>query len=130
MRKAEQKKRAYLTMEHPKRSSSFVEAYVQALCALTGLELLLHGMLYLLESEFSGWNLGLRSYGRLQLLLLVSIVVFELVIPACGKYKSVCQVALEIGYPLAFALVAWCRRKALTGSGKMLFNDYLVLLSE
>lgn len=125
MRKEEQKKRAYLTIEHPKRNGSYVDAYVQMLCALTGLELLFHGMLYLLDSEFSGWTLSLRSYGRLQLLLMVSVVVFELVIPACGKYKSVCQVALEIGYPLAFALVAWSRKTSLTGSGKMLFNDYL-----
>lgn len=125
MRKAEQKKRAYLTIEHPKRSGSYVDAYVQMLCALTGLELLFHGMLYLLDSEFSGWILSLRSYGWLQLLLIGSVVVFELVIPACGKYRSVCQVALEIGYPLAFALAAWGRKTSLTGSGKMLFNEYL-----
>ena len=85
MRKEEQKKRAYLTIEHPKRNGSYVDAYVQMLCALTGLELLFHGMLYLLDSEFSGWTLSLRSYGRLQLLLMVSVVVFELVIPALSS---------------------------------------------
>lgn len=126
MRKANITKSAYLTMEHSKETCCFREACVHALCALTALELLLHGMLFLLDSEFTGWTLSLQRYLVLQMMLIASTFLFECLIPSCKEYKKVCQVALEIGYPLVFALIAWTKKDVLVSSGKMLFNDYLL----
>lgn len=88
-------------------------------------ELLLHGMLGLLGSAFAGWVLPVRAYGKLQAAVLVSVFLFEGLVKRTGKYRRICNVLLEIGYPLAFAVFAWQHREKLLASGRMLFNDYV-----
>ena len=108
-----------------KTAYSFSVACVHAVCAVLGTELLFQGVLYLFSSELAGWSISMGSYTRLQILLLLSIFLFEIVVPASGTYRSICKVALEIGYPVLIALYALRNVAALAAGGQALFNDYL-----
>ena len=82
-----------------KTEYSFAELCVRIVCAFICVELLFQGMIYLLSSEFSGWYVTKHGYMMLQLLLICSLVLFELILPLCGRYRKLITISIEACCP-------------------------------
>ena len=108
-----------------KTEYSFAELCVRIVCAFICVELLFQGMIYLLSSEFSGWYVTKHGYMMLQLLLICSLVLFELILPLCGRYRKLITISIEASYPLVVLLYVWKYHVELMKSGMVLANDYL-----
>lgn len=104
---------------------TFAEICVRMVCAFLCVELLFQGLIYLLSSEFAGWYVTMHGYVMLQILIIFSILLFEIILPLCGKYKKFIVIAMEIAYPFAVLWYVWKHFIKLTESGMVLANDYL-----
>ena len=117
----------HITRKKKKKKTeySFAELCVRIVCAFICVELLFQGMIYLLSSEFSGWYVTKHGYMMLQLLLICSLVLFELILPLCGRYRKLITISIEASYPLVVLLYVWKYHVELMKSGMVLANDYL-----
>lgn len=108
-----------------KSIDSLLNICIRLVCETVAVALLFYGLLFLMESAFAGWNLPGRACGKIQLAVLASLLLFVGIVPATGKYRRVCMVVLEIGYPVAAVWFAFSHREKLLASGRMLFRAFL-----
>lgn len=103
----------------------FGESFAGAVRTVLAAELLLTGFLRLLSSEFAGWEIAHIDFVRLQCFLVSAIVLFEIVAPACGRYRLFLYAGIEAGLLGLGGWYAYRELAAIRDGVVGLCNDYL-----
>lgn len=102
------------------------ESIAGAVRMLLSAELLLHAVLDMLSRQFAGWIVDDQSYRTMQCLLVITIVLFGILAPLCGKYRVLACAGFEVGF---LSLGGWYGWRHLEQFEKGIFGlcgDYLV----
>lgn len=104
---------------------SFAASIAGALRMVLGIELLFQSLLLLLSSEFTGWEIPLKSRIPMHLILIFLLVLYEVAAPACRKYRIYFYTLIEVLYLGGGAAFLLKKYKQLEGSYQALYTDYV-----
>lgn len=104
----------------------FVKSCGSAVRSFIALELLFHAALIILGQQFGEWRVSAHYQMRMQIILILVFVLFEVAAPACRRYRMLVNTILELMILTGFGLFAFFRRVQLQLGYQAVYNDFIV----
>lgn len=121
----------FVSGKHMRGSVSQEKEYGLVLVAgavqvLVAAELLLHAVLGILAGQFELWQVDALSYGRIQCMLVISVLLFGIIAPLCGKYRVLAYAGFEAGLLAFGGWYGWKYFDRIRDGVIALCGDYLL----
>lgn len=106
------------------------ESIAGAVRMLIAAELLFHAVLGIVSSQFERWSVEAPFYRAMQCMLVLTIVLFGILAPLCGKFRVLVNAALEVGLLSLGGWYGWRHIDRLRDGVVALCGDYLLAWNE